>query len=195
MGEKNVKKIACFLILAAFLSAGCASVKKKVRSIETLKYKTVLIMPFSQENEADQRSVYDVFFTEMQQFNEIKVIDRENLNQQFMEELGLNHPLTVGVVDFSETTEGHMRLKKVREVYDADAIIFGSLFVDGKFLSLAVQMLDVEDGSLTLSFTREIEVSEGAAQDAWAELAKQAVEKVIDHIQDNRVVTSVYKYE
>ncbi len=183
------------MALAVFVGTGCAMTKKKVRSYETLKYRTVLVMPFTEGSETDRGLVYNVFYKEMRQFEEIKVIEPEKMNQQFMEELGLNHPLTAGAVDFTASAEGNTRREKVRELYDADAIIFGSLFVDGEVLSLAVQMLDVESGTLTLSFTKESEFFPGAAPAAWTDLAKFAVEKVIAHIQDNRVVTSVYKYE
>lgn len=190
-----MKKFFCLAVLAVFVCTGCAMTKKKVRSYETLKYRTILIMPFTEGSEADQALVNDAFYSTMQQFEEIKVIDREVMNQQFMEELGLNHPLTSGVVDFTASAEGNARREKVRELYGADAVIFGSLFTDGEVRSLAVQMLDVESGSLTLSFTKESEPSVVSAQAAWAGLAQFAVEKVISHIQDNRVVTSVYKYE
>ena len=190
-----MKKIICLMVVALLASPGCASVKKKVRSVETLKYQTILIMPFTEGNEADQELVSNIFYNEMQQYEEIKVIDREEMNQQFMEELGLNHPLTTGAVDFTGSAEGNARRRKVHELYSADAIIFGSLFVDGEILSLAIQMLDVESGELTLSFTKELTASPEAVQTAWTDLTKLTVEKVIAHIQDNRVITSVYKYE
>ena len=190
-----MKKAVLFLIVIFLTSPGCTTVKKKVRSVETLKYGTIVVMPFTEGQDADRTVLYNAFDNALRRFEEIKVVDQEKLSQQFVEELGLNHPLTTGAVDFTSSSEGNARRKKVHDLYGADAVIFGSLFEDAGVFSLAIQMLDVEDGSLTLSFSQDVPFKPEASQEALENLAKACVEKVMAHIRDNRVTTSVYKYE
>lgn len=183
-----------FLLIGIFTLSSCGTTTTQVIESKELKYKKVLIVPFTEGGEPWPRLAYDTFTAGMMGFKDIEVLREEKLPAEFISELHLNHTTNLGPLDFSGHPEGDDRRRKLTEQLGIDAVIFGSLFKDGDHVSLHIQMLDLESSALTLRLSREETVVAGKTEEAVENLAQTAYLKVISHIKENYSGTILYRY-
>src|SRR3989338_177202 len=183
-----------FILLICSLSGCSGTIRKEIKTVNELKYKKVLVMPFIQGIESKHPLSYNIFTQELSSYPEIEIIAREEINEQFIKDLGITHMESYGPVDFSVTLEGSQRREKLADMYGVNAIIFGTITVAENQVSLHIQMLDVESGDLTLSFFKEAEFYNNKLDDAVSFVAKNSAQKVIEHIKSNWAGTRIYKY-
>ena len=184
-----------FFFIWVFLLYGCGTTtQQQVKSAQELKYKKILVMPFTEGTEAQRSLAYDTFVQELSSFPEIQILGKGQVNAQFIQDLDIPHPESYGAIDFANNLQGNNRRKKIEEKFSVDGIVFGSFFIDKEEVALYIQMMDMETGGLTLSFSKETTMKNKDDQEAIKSLAKTCAQKVIEHIKDNVIITRFYRY-
>jgi hypothetical protein len=183
--------IAIVSLLAVF---GCSTVKpEKIFTKTELKYKKVLLLPLVDGTEELRTLAFDNLYNDLKSFPDIEVVDRNLINDQFLVEAGLN-PHKYTVIDLSVNAEGHERRQKIKDKVSANAIILASCVKENNTLAMYVQMLDIDDGELSLSFSKVLEVGPNQ-EETLKTLVKLCADKIIAHIKDNIVMTTIHKYQ
>ena len=183
-----------FFLISALVFYGCGTTtKQQVKSAQELKYKKILVMPFTEGTEAQRSFANDAFLQELSTFLEIQIVGKGQVNTQFIQDLSIPHPESYGAIDFSNNLQGNNRRQKIAEKFSADGIVFGSFFIDGEEVALYIQMVDMKTGGLTLSFSKESVMKNKEDQEAIKSLAKTCAQKVVEHIKDNVIITRFYR--
>ena len=170
---------------------GCASTGvEQIRTKKELKYKKILVMPFTKGDDANGSLARESFVNELALFPDIEIVGRGQLDETTIKNLGVAHPSSFGTLDFSSSPEGDGRRQKILESFKADAIIFGYCYIEQGMASLKVQMMEASGGSVILSFSKDSSIHEGLVTDEAAkDIAQKAAQKTIDFLKENVVVT------
>ena len=175
---------------------GCtAPTQKFVRTENNYIYDKILVMPFSRGDEKERTLVYTVFLQELEKFADIQVFGKEQFEEHLLKDLNLSEDQEYSLDQFAAGTQGKERLEAIDKSLGAKAIIFGTISVGNSKVYLAIKMLNVESGSLTLSFSKEEDVLDNNVEEALKAVTKECAQKVINHIKDNVTITNIYKYQ
>ena len=175
------------------LLSGCGTTSDQVvRTNKELKYKKILVMPFIKGAGGANASIaQDNFLNELSLFPDIQIIGQGQMDATTIKNLGVTHPDSFGSLDFSPP-QGDERRKKVLESFPADAIIFGSNYIEQGLDSLVIQMMNT-DGAVVLSFTKEPSVPEGLTDETTVDVARKAAQKTIDFLKENETITRFHR--
>lgn len=186
---------AYFLFLS-FLIMGCASSAsapyQNITKTE-LKYKKILVLPFTDSDQATKVKAESIFLDALKTYPDLTALSAQDAGQNIWTDMGIENPSKYSVIDFSVSPQGYDRRKKIQDNWGAKAIVLGSIMKKEHTLSMYIQMIDAEDGELTLSFSK-IENFGDLEEEALEKLSKDCADKVIRHIKDNVVVTTIRKY-
>jgi hypothetical protein len=180
---------------------GCTSASPQVQEITKtdLKFKKILILPLTDSDEATKvdeaikTTGEKAFIDELKTFSDLSVISVADTGQNIWTDLGIENPSKYSVIDFSVSPQGYDRRKKIQDQWGAKAIVLSSIMKKNHTLAMYVQMIDAEDGELTLSFSK-IEEYRSSEGEVIEKLAKICADKVISHIKDNVVITNIKRY-
>lgn len=188
-----MKKIF-FSILGLLFLSGCGTASvHEVRTKKELKYKKILVMPFTRSSEANASLAQDTFIKELSLFTEIEIIGQGQMDETTIKNLGVSHPDSFGALDFSAGQEGEDRRKKVLDRFNADAIVFGYAYIDQGLTSLMIQMMETESGAVVLGFSKDTSLPVDMADDAVRDLARKSALKTIDFLKDNIIITNFHR--
>jgi hypothetical protein len=184
-----------FSVLAGMFLSGCGTTSvHEVKSKQELKYKKILVMPFTKSGEANVGVSRDTFISELSLFPDIQIIGQGQMDETTIKNLGVTHPESFGAMDFSASPEGDDRRKKIVDRFPADAVIFGYSYTEEGLLSLHIQMMDAASGTLILGFFKDASIPEATtADDAARDLARKSAHKTIDFLKDNVVITRFHR--
>ncbi|OGX32806.1 MAG: hypothetical protein A2787_07470 [Omnitrophica WOR_2 bacterium RIFCSPHIGHO2_01_FULL_48_9] len=120
-----------FLCLLGLL--GCATAKFFYVSPQSdlHKYKKIAVMPFTHGPQGESQAAYRAFVGEFLWDESHKVVGDEHAHRKLLKQLDIEYA-EYGVVDFSANPYGEERRVKVAQIYGADALVFGSVFVNGQ---------------------------------------------------------------
>ena len=182
------------MVLMSFL--GCvAPVQKFVRTQSHYIYDKILVMPFSRGDATARTLAYSVFLQELEKLADIQIFGKDQFEEHLLKDLNLSEEQEYSLDQFAGAAQGKERLKTIDKSLGARAIIFGTILVENHKATLALEMLNVESGSLTLTFSREEEVLGNNVEEAVKALTKQCAQKVLSHVKDNVTITNIYKYQ
>ena len=189
-----MKKIFLSMMGLVLLS-GCSATTAgpEVRTKEELKYKKILVMPFTKGEGADASLAQGTFINELSLFPDIEIVGNGQMDETTIKNLGVTHPDTFGPVDFSVTPQGDERRQKVLESFKADVLVFGYIYMEQGLASLHIQMLEGQSGDMILNFFKESSIPEGMAAETTRDIARKAVPKVIDFLKENVVITKFHR--
>ena len=183
-----------FFLMGSLIFSGCAvSTHEGVKTTREYRYKQVLVLPFTQGDEAQRNLATHTFREELKTFSEITLIEEKLIDPRIIEELGITHPDSYGTLDFAESPEANHRRQQLAQEFSVQAIVFGSFFIEGQHIYLYIQMMDVQTGIVILSFSKEAQIADNTADATIVNLAKECAQRVIAHIKDNVSITSFYQ--
>ncbi len=182
-----------FISVCVLLIAGCTTVpQEKIITKTELKYKSIVVLPFVDGTEDVRSTAFKYFYDDLNAANDIKIIAKERANEDLLKEMGVD-PQKYAVIDFSVSQEGQKHRNVMKEKLSADGLVLASCYKQNNTLAMYVQMLDVVDGELTLSFSKTEDITNNQ-EEALKKLAQKSADKVIEHIKDNIVITRIHKY-
>ena len=182
------------MVLMSFL--GCAAPTQKfVKTESNYIYDKILVMPFSRGDAKARTLAYTVFLQELEKLADIQVYGKDQFEEHLLKDLNLSEDQEYSLDQFTAGSQGKERLKTIDKSLGARAIIFGTISVENHKATLALQMLNVESGSLTLTFSREEEVLDNNVEEAVRAVTKECARKVLGHVKDNVTITNIYKYQ
>ena len=188
-----MKKIFLLMVGLIVLN-GCTSTEvEQVKSKEELKYKRILVMPFTQGEGANAALAKETFISELSLLPGVEIVGQGQMDETTIKNLGVSHPESFGSLDFSASAQGDERRKKVLESFAADVLVFGYNFNEQGLASLNIQMIEATSGDGILGFTKEASVSEGFADDVGRDLARKSAQKTIDFLKGNVIITHIYR--
>lgn len=176
--------------------SGCGTTGDEVlRTNRELKYKNILVMPFTQKEseQANAPLAQGNFINELSLFPDIQIVGRGQMDETTIKNLGVTHPDSFGSLDFSTSPEGDERRKKVLESFQVDVIVFGSNYIDQGLDSLIIQMMDATNGAIILSFVKDSSIPGGLTDEVTADIARKAAQKVTDFLKENVVITRFHR--
>ncbi len=190
----HMKRLFIFFLLC-FLTEGCITTPQpRIHESREYVYKKVLVMPFTEGGGDTRWLIYDEFVKELSKETIFEIYRRERNDEQWVVDLELTHPDSYGPVDFSPEDRGIERRAKIEQMYAVNALIFGSFFKNDQVLSLHVQMVEVENGELILSFSREIPYTEVVLVESIKSLSSKCAEKVLRFLKENWTDIKIKKY-
>src|SRR3990167_6102308 len=89
--------------------SGCGTTGDEVlRTNRELKYKNILVMPFTQKEseQANAPLAQGNFINELSLFPDIQIVGRGQMDETTIKNLGVTHPDSFGSLDFSTSPEG-----------------------------------------------------------------------------------------
>src|SRR5947208_2724355 len=95
------------IVLSALFLAGCTTTAKDQTMTKTeLKYKTILVLPIVEGTTELRKNAFNSFYNNLKMAEDIKLIAQEEINSQYLTNIGLENPEKYSVIDFSVNEKG-----------------------------------------------------------------------------------------
>lgn len=138
------------------LCAGCLGARTPTPlspSVQT----SILVMPVTHVEPMVGQMLRDQLVQEMTARIATVIVD--DVEDDMLSSLGVEHPDSFGSLDFSGTSEGARRREQLQQSYGGDLIIFMSAFLEAKqktdVMHIYMQLVDMETGDVVLNLSAE----------------------------------------
>ncbi|MDP2654004.1 MAG: hypothetical protein Q8Q08_08235 [Candidatus Omnitrophota bacterium] len=186
-------RVLVWVAALAVVLQGCASTTPKpevMKAIE-LRYKKILILPFTRAEEDIRILAGNILAEELGKAPGVTVTGPDKVGLAFIQGMDFEKPDDYGALDLTpEAADGDERRGKVVSAFGPDAVIFGSFLSEEKVVALYVQMINLETGAVVLSFSKEAEIHNGDGNAAVREASQAAAQKIAEFLKEN--ITTIY---
>ena len=143
----------------------------------------IIVLPFTGDVNSESRLTWNIFFDELAKNTKVGLVDRQEIHDDLIKSLGINHPESFGSIDFIDHPQGAQRRKKIQEMFNVEFLILGSYFHSLEEIQLNIQVLDLKKGEVVVNFTDRARVAKDNQNDSREELIQECLPKVMSIIK------------